>query len=419
MDDVITTAPMLDLKQEDLAAVLGELENYHQIYRPLFQRREQRENAALYLRGLLSRLERKSVESMVLQLVGVDRNAVRSLQCFISLGAWEDAGILKQHWSEVAQDLGEDDGVWMTDGSDFPKQGKESVGVKRQYCGQLGKRANCQAGVFVGYASRQGYTLLDRRLYLPAEWLTDAAFAERRLACGIPAETTFRTKQALALEMIQAVVRDGKLRCRWVTADEAFGRDTVFLDGVAACGLWYFAEVPHATRVWLERPATVVPEWIGRGRKPTQPRLAAAAPTAQTVAAIAAHLPPETWQPHLIKEGSQGPLLADFACLRVVAVRDSLPGPDVWLILRRHPETAELKTYLSTAPVDTQVETLARISGMRWPIETCFEDGKQLLGMGDDEVRSWTGWHHHLTLVMLAHFFVVRTMLNMKKKPRP
>ena len=150
MDDVITTAPMLDLKQEDLAAVLGALESYHQIYSPLFQRREQRENAALYLRGLLSQLERKSVEPMVLQLVGVDRNAVRSLPCCISLGAWADAGSLKQHWREVAQDLGEDDGVLRTDGSDFPKQGKESVGVKRQYCGQLGKRANGQAGVFVG-----------------------------------------------------------------------------------------------------------------------------------------------------------------------------------------------------------------------------------------------------------------------------
>ena len=256
-------------------------------------------------------------------------------------------------------------------------------------------------------------------MYLPAAWRTEAAFAERRLACGIPAETSVRTKQALALEMIQAVVREGTLRGRWVTADEAFGRDTVFLDGVAACGLWSFAEVPHDTSVGLARPATVGPEWIGRGRKPTQPRLAAAAPMAQTVAAIAAHLPPETWPPHLIKAGSQGPLLADFACLRVVAVRDSLPGPDVWLSLRRPPETGELKTSLSTAPVDTPVATLARISGRRWPLATCLEDRQQLLGMGDYDVRSWTGWHHHLTLVMLAHFFVVRTRLNMKKKPRP
>ena len=123
MDDVMTTAPRLDLKQEDLAAVLGELESSHQMYSPLFQRREQRANAALYLRGVLSRLERKAVAPMVLPWVGVDRTAVRSLPCFSSLGAWEDAGSLKQPWREVAQDLGEDDGVLMTDGRDFPTPG--------------------------------------------------------------------------------------------------------------------------------------------------------------------------------------------------------------------------------------------------------------------------------------------------------
>jgi len=283
----------------------------------------------------------------------------------------------------------------------------------------LGKRATGQAGVLGGYASRPGYTLLDRRWYLPEAWLTDAAFAERRLACGIPAETSVRTKPALALEMLQAVVRDGQRRGRWVTADEACGRDTVFVEGVAAWGRWSCAEVPHDTSVWLERPATGVPEWMGRGRKPSQPRLAAAAPTAQTVAAIAAPLPPATWQPHLIQAGSQGPLLADLACLRVVAVRDSWPGPDVWRILRRHPETGALKTERSTAAVDTQVATLARISGMRWPIATCVEDRTPWLGMGDDDVRSWTGWHHHLTWVWLAHVFGVRTRLNMKKTPRP
>ena len=111
-------------------------------------------------------------------------------------------------------------------------------------------------------------------------------------------------------------------------------------------------------------------------------------------------------------------MVADFAALRVVAVRDALPGPDVWLVLRRHVETQELKTYLCNAPIDTTLETHVRMSGMRWPIETCFEDGKQLLGMGDYEVRSWTGWHHHMTLVILAHFFVVRMSLRLKKKPR-
>ena len=127
---------------------------------------------------------------------------------------------------------------------------------------------------------------------------------------------------------------------------------------------------------------------------------------------MAAALPAEAWTRQTIKEGSQGPMVAECAAMRVVAVRDTLPGPDVWLVLRRHVETGEWKTSLCNAPVDTALETCVRMSGMRWPIETCFEDGKPRLGMGDDEVRSWTGWHHHMTLVILAHFFVVRMSLR-------
>ena len=130
---------------------------------------------------------------------------------------------------------------------------------------------------------------------------------------------------------------------------------------------------------------------------------------------IAAALPVEAWSRQTIKEGSQGPMVAEFAAMRVIAVRDALPGPDVWVVLRRHMETGELKTYLCNAPRNTAVQTLVRMSGMRWPIETCFEDSKQLLGMGDYEVRSWPGWHHHMTLVILAHCFVVRLSLRLKK----
>jgi SRSO17 transposase len=133
---------------------------------------------------------------------------------------------------------------------------------------------------------------------------------------------------------------------------------------------------------------------------------------------VATALPAEAWTRQTIKEGSQGPMVAEFAARRGVAVRDTLPGPDVWLVLRRHLETGELKTYLCHAPVDTALEQLVHMSGMRWPIETCFEDSKQLLGMGDYEVRSWTGWHHHMTLIILAHFFVVRMSLRLKKKPQ-
>src|SRR2546422_1358448 len=417
MTILIETTPKMDLAIQDIEHWVEELCAYHAIYSPLLQRREQREAAHTYLQGLLATLPRKSIEPMVLAVDGVAPKAVRAMQSFISEGMWNDERLLHQHWQEVEADLGVDDGVLMVDGSDFPKQGIHSVGVKRQYCGELGKRANCQAGVFLGYVSPQGYTVLDRRLYVPVEWLTDDAYAERRRQCGIPPDLTFKTKPELAQEMIAAVVKSQALRCRWVVADEAFGGNPCFLEGVAGLGLWYFAEVPHTTRVWEARPATHVPPWRGRGRRPQRERLVKGAPEARTVLEVATALPAEAWTRQTIKEGSQGPMVAEFAAMRVVAVRGTLPGPDVWLVLRRHFETGEWKTYLCNAPVDTALEKLVQMSGMRWPIETCFEDSKQLLGMGDYEVRSWTGWHHHMTLVMLAHFFVVRMSLRLKKSP--
>lgn len=417
MIDLIETAPRMDLSVQDIEHLVEELRAYHAIYSPLFQRREQRQAAHTSLQGLLATLPRKSIEPMVLTRDGTAPKAVRAMPSCITAGQWHDERLLHQHWREVEIDLGDDDGVLMVDGSDFPKQGVHSVGVKRQYCGQLGKRANCQAGVFVGYVSPQGYTLLDRRLYVPVEWLTDEAYGERRQPCGLPPDLTFKTKPALAREMLAAVVKSQALRCRWVVADEAFGGNPEFLDGVSELGRWYFAEVPHNTRVWQERPATHLPPWRGRGPRSQRQRLVPGAPEAHTVLEVAAALPAQAWTRQKIKEGSQGPMVAEFAALRVVAVRDAGPWPEVSLVRRRHVETGELKTYLCNAPRETALETFARMSGMRWPIETCFEDSKQLLGMGDYEVRSWTGWHHHMTLVILAHFFVVRMRVRLKKKP--
>lgn len=412
----IETAPVMSLRPQDVDGLLDELQAYHAIYSPLFQRREQRDRSADYLRGLLLDIPRKSIEPMVLALYGADGNTVRAMQQFASEGAWDDTAILKRHWAEVDLTLGDEDGVLTLDGSDFVKQGKESVGVKRQYCGEVGKRANCQAGVFLGYASYAGYTLLDRRLYVPTEWLEDEAFAERRRKCGVPGDLRFQTKPELGREMIREVVDQQQLRARWVTCDEAFGRDTAFLDHVAGSGLWYFAEVPHDTRVWSERPLTAVPQGSGRGRKPSREQLCEGQLEAEKVTELASRVLPSQWQRRLIKEGAQGPMVADFWATRVVAVREGLPGPEVWLVLRRQVASGELKTYLCNAPARVKPETLARLSGMRWPIETCFEESKQFLGMGDYEVRSWRGWHHHMTLCILAHFFLVRQQQGLKKR---
>jgi len=175
MMDPIETTPKLALAIQDIEHLVEELRAYHAMYSPLFQRREQREAAHAYLQGWLAMLPRKSIEPMVLAVDGVAPKAVRARQSFISAGQWNDARLLHQHWKEVDTDLGAADGVLMVDGSDCPKQGIHAVGVKRQYCGELGKRANCQAGVCVGYGSAQGYTVLDRRLSMPVEWLTDDA----------------------------------------------------------------------------------------------------------------------------------------------------------------------------------------------------------------------------------------------------
>jgi SRSO17 transposase len=407
--------PPLDLTPEEVAALADELIHYHAAFAELYYRKEQAHWGYKYLQGLMLPIERKSIEPMALAL---DGGNVQAMQQFVGQGQWADEPLLHQHWRLVEETLGEADGVCIVDGSDFPKQGEHSVGVARQWCGRLGKVDNCQAGVFAAYASRKGYTLLDRRLYLPDEWF-DAAHREHWQRCGIPEETPFTTKPALALEMLRAIVTTGTPRFCWVTCDEAFGRDAGFLDGVAALPRWYFAEVPHDTQVWTRRPGTAVPVGSGRGRPPSKARLLPGEPAPQQVDQLAAAVPPDGWHPCLLTEGSKGPLVAEFAIQRGVAVRAGLPGPDVWVVWRRglgeHPE---LKVYLSNAPAHTPVAALVRVAGMRWPIETAFEESKGGLGLDHYEVRTWLGWHHHMTLCLLAHHFLVRARQRVKKGRR-
>jgi SRSO17 transposase len=182
------------------------------------------------------------------------------------------------------------------------------------------------------------------------------------------------------------------------------------LDRLDTATLHFFAEVPHATRVWRTRPATRVPPPRGKpGRPPSKERLAPDAPPPLRVDAIAAQVPPEQWQLYQIKAGAKGPLVAEFACLRCVVVRDELPGAESWLVLRRSvDERRELKTYLSNAPATTPVPTLVAKSGLRWWVEATIEESKGECGLDHDEVRSWVGWHHHTALTFLAHHFLVR-----------
>ncbi len=399
--------PLIGLRPEEVDGLHDELLAYHREFAPLFRRAEQRHWALRYLEGQLLPLERKSIEPMADALAGGN---VQAMQQFIGVGAWDDEAVLAKHQQLVAEVLGDDTtGVLIVDGCDFPKQGTHSVGVARQWCGALGKVANCQASVVACYASARGATLVDRRLYLHEDWFTDA-YRPRRQRCGVPADTPFQRRPELAWAMIAGLRGRGGLPFRWVTGDEAFGNTPVLLDRIAGAGLAYFMEVPHNVRVWATRPPTAIPTATGRKGHPfTRLRLAPGAPAPVRVDALAAALPPSAWQVAQIQDGSKGPLVAEVAFVRAVAVRDGLPGPDVWVVLRRTLDaTRELKVYLSNAGADTPPETLVWLLGLRWPVEQAIKEGKDELGLDHYEVRGWRGWHHHTAMTLLAHHFLVR-----------
>jgi SRSO17 transposase len=238
-----------------------------------------------------------------------------------------------------------------------------------------------------------------------------------RQICGVPEELEHQTKPEIALAMLQQALERGELPCQWVAADELYGDSAAFRDGIAALDKWYFVEVSCNTHVWQEKPELYVPPWKGRGRRPTRQRLRNPAQTPQRVDVLAQQLPREAWMRAKIKEGTKGPLVCDFAFLRVVEVRDRLPGPESWLIIRRNIEDpTAIKYYFSNAPATIDLLQLIRISGMRWPIESIFRTGKVEVGFDHYELRSWLGWHHHMCFVLLAHLFLVRMRIFFKKQ---
>ena len=379
------------LTAEEAVALAEELAAYHQHFAPFFYRREQREWAAVYLRGLLTAdVARKNVEAMALRLLGVGPHAerqVRALQQFVGEGSWDDEALLAEHQRLVNETLGEQDGVLIIDGSDFPKHGSHSVGVAAQWCGNTGKKDNCQAGVFLGYASRKGATLLDRRLYLPESWFGED---HRTLwqDCRIPEDISFQTKHELAAQLVEKLMAAGRLPAQWVACDEGYGDSPAFLHRLAEAGLWYFAEVPRDTKVWplLEtdgqtqrrRPSSWVPPQTPsrKGPAPHRERLHPASPAKVTMEELARQWPSSAWQRFRLLEGHKGPLVADFLALRAVLPLDRLPGPAVWVVIRRkvsgEAEEPEWKFYLSNAPIQTPLATFVRVSGMRLPDRDLF-----------------------------------------------
>jgi len=400
-------APVLKILAKDVDQLGDELAQFYEQFASGFRRREQRHWALKYSQAQLLDLERKSIEPMAVAVAGGN---IQAMQQFISQGAWSDEAVLAIHRREVAALLGEEDGVLILDGCEFPKQGSDSVGVRRQYCGPLGKLANCQASVVLVYASERGATLLDRRLFLPEEWF-DAAHAVRWQKCEIPVQTPFRTKPQLGAEMIAAIAAEGVVPFGWVTMDEGYGDAGHLLDTIQQAHKLFFAEIKRVKKVWLKRPRLVLPTArSGTGRPRTRTRLAPNTPAAETVEAVALHLRQANWQRFIIQEGSKGPIEVELAFKRVVMAAEELPGRDEWLVLRR-PVGAPVekwKFYRSNAPEDTPFSTLARLTAWRWPVETVIEECKSELGLDHYEVRGWVGWHHHTTMTLLAHHFLVR-----------
>ncbi len=363
-----------------------------------------RERMDAYLRGLLLDAEStKTAEAIALKVHG-DTSQVRMTQVFLGQSAWPDEPLRQELVSWVDQELGSEQGTLIVDESGFPKWGDKSVGVARQYCGATGKIDNCQMGVFVAYASAAGHTLLDERLYLPEEWARDA---QRRQEAGVPDDVVFRTKPELALELIRQT--GPKVRHGWVTFDEGYGKDPGFLSGLEELNERYIGEVPKSCRVWLQRPQVIEPTQPSRiGRPRCKARVAAGEPKPQTVEAIAAALPSSAWKRLCFREGTKGTQQAHFARVRVVAERDDLPGPELWLLIERSCDQAPyIKYYLSNAAPDGPLLEMAQAGHNRWPVEDCFLRGKQEVGLDDYEVRGWRGWHHHMTMTMLALWFLV------------
>jgi SRSO17 transposase len=387
--------PKCNLGVEDLETVGRELNEFTALFRPTFGRSEPATLFELYLQGLLSDAQRKNVEAIALTLDGPER--VRNLQRFMSDYQWDEPWMRKRHWELSAQALSDLAGVWSIDASEFPKKGSASVGVAAQYCGALGKTANCQSGVFICYSSAKGHTLLDSGLYLPKCWF-EPDYQERRQFCRIPEDTTFQTKQELALGLLQPLLATQQFGGRWIACDCSFGNNEPFLEQLPK-NFYYLAEVACTRKVWPK---------VCSARK----QMETDGCTVEQLLKIKHLL---NWQTHKISEGEKGPIVAAFARLRVYLSPERTSQSERWLLLRND-ACGKIKYSLSNAPQTTSMRELVRVSGARWPIERCFEENKSELGLDHYEHRSWTAWHRHMRLVFLAHLFLVRLQIKFKKK---
>lgn len=408
------TIPTFDVVPSDVEGFMDELWEFQSAFHDCFARSEPRAQFFDYMVGQLSHLERKSIEPMALHVAG---GTVRGLQRFISDVRWDEEQMRWNYHQLVAEAMGESDGILMFDETGFVKKGKDSVGVARQYCGSLGKVENCQVGVFAGYASRQGYALVDTRLFLPEVWFTEA-YAPQRTKCRVPSELTFQSKPQLAAAMLHSIAREGLLPFKYVVADCLYGQSPDFLHAVDTCvGITMFVAIPADTRCWLQCPRTAEQPYRYKGEERSKRVVVAPVHDACTVATLATQVPAARWYQRTVSEGTKGPITYAFARQRVTLCKDGLPERTVWLVIKRTLGAEPIYSYyISNAPASTPLGTFVWLSGLRWAVEQCFEEGKTELGMDQYEVRKYPGWHHHMRTTMLAHFFLWRLKLRLGKK---
>ena len=391
--------------------VYRDFQEFHAYFAGLFGRRETRERSGHYLQALLVQSgERRNAEN----LSETVPESARGMQRFLTDSPWDDEAVIERLQEYLSPRLGHREAVWVLDGSDFPKQGRKSVGVSRQYCGRLGKVANCQAGMFLAYVSPLGRALVDKGLYLPESWTSDP---QRCAAAGVPTERRgYKSKTELALEMLERALGRGHLKAQWIAADDAFGISPSFRDGLSSLGMHYVLDVPSGFMVWPVEPEWTSPVYRGRGAPP-KPRLKAG--QKRTMEQRSNELPEAAWQEITVAQGSQGPRIYRFSAQRVRPSSKRKPGAIHWAVYRRNLDGSEPRYYLSNAPEDTPLETLACVGGSRWRIETEFETEKSDVGLDEYETRTWAGWHHHVALCLLGGAFLLSLEQAWGKKDAP
>jgi len=387
------------LNEEGAASVTEKLIGYLGQFTSFFYQLAQCDKFATFIKGIFSPLERKSLEPIALEFMEKEKNGPRLLQHFFSDAKWDDAGMSDAYQDMLLENVSEPDGMITVDGCDFPKKGNESVGVARQHCGPLGKTDNCQASVMVGYSGERGYGLIEGELYLPQKWFNEE-YRERYEKCKIPNGMKFKTKNEIAIEMINRVSNERHFQARWVGADSAFGSDYSFLDAIPE-RYWYFAEVKKNQQVFLEA-GSHTPEYSGKGRRDLKEKPNSAPVEVERLAKDST----TPWKIIFLGEGSKGPIIAREKILRLYESRNGLPGCEIWLYIRELGDGG-WKYSISNAPADTSEEELRKQALRRWPIEQSFEECKRDLGMDHYEGRSWVGWHRHILLVFIGHLFLL------------